>query len=221
MSGWNESADAWLTEIGDDGDFSRQFVLDAPMLARVRGRGFRTALDVGCGEGRFCRMLQAAGVATVGIDPTLAFIERARALDPGGDYRPATAETLDVPPESFDLVVSYLSLIDIPDLATATAKMERALRPGGLCELARHPHSELAPPAEHVHAALPRARPHPAVFRRAGPVGRRPRQGRALSARSLLPDHGVVESGVGVHRLHGRATRWNGVLILSVAKAPD
>jgi SAM-dependent methyltransferase len=113
------------------GDFSRQFILDAPMLARATGRGFQTALDIGCGEGRFCRMLQAAGIATVGIDPTVAFIESARQRDPGGDYRIATAETLDVPPQTFDLVVSYLTLIDVPDLVLATAKMVDALRPGG------------------------------------------------------------------------------------------
>jgi 2-polyprenyl-3-methyl-5-hydroxy-6-metoxy-1,4-benzoquinol methylase len=42
------------------------------MTARIAGRGFATALDVGCGEGRFCRMMQTAGIATVGIDPTPA-----------------------------------------------------------------------------------------------------------------------------------------------------
>jgi SAM-dependent methyltransferase len=129
--GWTESAQAWLASIGDDGDYGRKFVLDAPMLARVKRRPFATALDVGCGEGRFCRMLQALGIATVGIDPTDALIERARVLDRAGDYRLARAETLDVADESFDLVVSYLSLIDIPDLATAASKMTRALRPGG------------------------------------------------------------------------------------------
>jgi SAM-dependent methyltransferase len=130
-SGWNESAAAWIKDMGDDGDFGRQFVLDAPMLARATGRGFRTALDVGCGEGRFCRMLQAAGIVTVGIDPTTELIEAARQRDPRGDYRLASAETLDVPDQSFDLVVSYLTLVDIPDLEAATTKMLGALRPGG------------------------------------------------------------------------------------------
>jgi SAM-dependent methyltransferase len=97
----------------------------------VTDRGFRTALDIGCGEGRFCRMLQARGIATVGIDPTIALIEAARERDPGGDYRLATAETLDVPAQSFDLVVSYLTLIDIPNLELAVTKMVDALRPGG------------------------------------------------------------------------------------------
>jgi SAM-dependent methyltransferase len=129
--GWDESAAAWLAALGEDGDFGRKYVLDAPMLARVTGRGFQNALDVGCGEGRFCRALQAAGIATTGIDPTKPLIARAKELDPAGDYRLQRAETLDVPAASFDLVVSYLSLIDIADLAGALAKMVEALRPGG------------------------------------------------------------------------------------------
>lgn len=62
--GWDESAGAWIAEQGDLGDYSRQFVLDAPMMARARGKGFRKALDVGCGEGRFCRMLAAEDIET-------------------------------------------------------------------------------------------------------------------------------------------------------------
>ena len=129
--GWDESAAAWLREMGSDGDYARQYVLDAPMLARVTDRGFRTALDVGCGEGRFCRKLQQLGIKTVGIDPTAALIAQARALDPAGEYHITAAESLDIPPAAFDLVVSYLSLIDIPDLAGALQWMAAALRPGG------------------------------------------------------------------------------------------
>ena len=55
--GWSASAAAWIAEQGEDGDYGRRFVLDAPMRARIEGRGFRNALDVGCGEGRFCRIM--------------------------------------------------------------------------------------------------------------------------------------------------------------------
>ena len=130
-NGWDDSAEAWLATLGDAGGFGRNFVLDLPMLARIQGRGYRTALDVGCGEGRFCRMLQAEGIHTVGIDPTSALIDHARSLDPEGDYRLARAEALEVAPSSVDLVVSYLSLIDIPDLASATSRIISALKPGG------------------------------------------------------------------------------------------
>ncbi|MDA9434833.1 class I SAM-dependent methyltransferase [Bradyrhizobium sp. CCBAU 51627] len=128
--GWSASAAAWIVEQGDDGDYGRRYVLDAPMQARVEHRGFRRALDVGCGEGRFCRIMQRAGIRTTGIDPTEALLRRARELDPHGDYRLGRAETMDVDAD-FDLVVSYLSLIDMPDLDAAIAKMAGALRPGG------------------------------------------------------------------------------------------
>jgi SAM-dependent methyltransferase len=129
--GWASSAAAWIADMADGGDFGRKFVLDQPMLARVAAGSFADALDVGCGEGRFCRMLAQRGIRTVGIDPTVALIDRARALDPAGDYRVAGGEALPCADASFDLVVAYLSLIDIPALAPAIAEMARVLRPGG------------------------------------------------------------------------------------------
>lgn len=129
--GWSQSAAAWIAGMGDEGDFGRKYVLDQPMLARSTGRGFVDVLDVGCGEGRFCRKLSAAGLSPIGIDPTEPLIERACSLDPAGDYRIGRAEQLDFPDDSFDLVVSYLTLIDIEDARAAIAEMARVLRPGG------------------------------------------------------------------------------------------
>src|SRR5215469_8939643 len=129
--GWAESAAAWITDMGEEGDYGRACVLDRPMLERIHGRRFATALDVGCGEGRFCRMLQVAGISTVGIDPTEELLGQARRQDPDGDYRIGRAEALEFPDRSFDLVVSYLSMIDIPDIKAGIAEMARVLKPGG------------------------------------------------------------------------------------------
>jgi SAM-dependent methyltransferase len=129
--GWEASAEAWIKEQGKEGDYGRRYVLDPPMIARLGCAPYVTALDVGCGEGRFCRIMQQHGIRSVGIDPTGALIAEARRRDPDGDYRVCSAETLDVEAGSFDLVVSYLTLIDIPDLATALDAMVAALRPGG------------------------------------------------------------------------------------------
>lgn len=128
---WNESAEAWIADQGERGDFSREFVLDAVMLARIAERDYRNALDVGCGEGRFCRLLRARGIVATGIDPTKALLRRARECDPGGDYREGRAEVLEFPDATFDLVVSYLTLIDIPDIRLAIREMARVLKPGG------------------------------------------------------------------------------------------
>lgn len=129
--GWDASARAWIDTVGTDGDWGRRHVLDGPMLGRVSNGAFTDALDLGCGEGRFCRMLQRLGIRTIGVDPTRALIDHARALDPAGDYRIGRAEALDLPDAAFDLVVSYLSLVDIADLQTALSEVHRVLRPGG------------------------------------------------------------------------------------------
>src|SRR5215475_14411302 len=107
--GWDNSAQAWIESMGEGGergDWGRQHVLDPVMMARVKEGRFKTAIDVGCGEGRFCRMLKAAGVRATGIDPTRQLLETARQRDPDGDYR-GRAEQLEFAASSFDLVVSY------------------------------------------------------------------------------------------------------------------
>ena len=130
-NGWQASADAWIADMGEHGDFGRRYVLDPIMLPRALARSPKRALDVGCGEGRFCRMLKMHGVDVTGIDPTPALIAAARARDADGAYLEAAAERLPFGDEVFDLVVSYLSLIDIPDIQAAIPEMARVLNPGG------------------------------------------------------------------------------------------
>lgn len=130
-NGWDRSAQAWIDSMGEQGDWAREHVLDPVMLGRVGKARFERALDVGCGEGRFCRMLKAAGVNATGIDPTRQLLETAKRRDPSGDYRPGRAEQLEFDAASFDLVVSYLTLVDIADFRTAVGEMTRVLKPGG------------------------------------------------------------------------------------------
>lgn len=130
-SGWTQSTEAWIAQVGSSGDNGRRFILDPAFRRRFAEGRYRRALDLGCGEGRVCRMMQEYGIATVGIDPTPGMIDRARHLDPAGDYRLGGAECLDLPDASFDLVVSCLTMIDIPDFRSAIAEAARVLEPGG------------------------------------------------------------------------------------------
>ena len=112
-NGWNASADAWIANLGTKGDWGRQFVLDPAMERLLKDKGHQQALDIGCGEGRFCRMLKDWGIDATGIDPVTALIDRAKTLDPDGTYKVGKAEALDFDNERFDLVVAYLTFIDI------------------------------------------------------------------------------------------------------------
>src|SRR5690606_14307340 len=62
---------------------------------------------------------------------TLPLLQQARRRDPQGDYRQGVAEKLDFADGGFDLVVSYLTLIDIADIEAAIPEMARVLAPGG------------------------------------------------------------------------------------------
>ncbi|NOT39826.1 MAG: class I SAM-dependent methyltransferase [Alphaproteobacteria bacterium] len=130
-NGWDDSAAAWIADMGELGDFGRRYVLDPVMVPLALAGRPKAMLDVGCGEGRFCRMLASQGVAVTGIDPTRALIDEAQARHPGGTYIEADAVKLPFDGGAFDLVVSCLSLVDIADAAAAIAEMARVLEPGG------------------------------------------------------------------------------------------
>ena len=115
----------------DGGDLNREILLD-PVMLRAAGdvRGIRIC-DIGCGEGRFCRKLAERGGIVTGVDPTRPFIEAARKRHPKGEYFLAAAESLAIESETFDLVTSYVSLIDIVDFRAGIREMTRILKPGG------------------------------------------------------------------------------------------
>ncbi|MEX1104162.1 MAG: class I SAM-dependent methyltransferase, partial [Dehalococcoidia bacterium] len=94
-------------------------------------RGCRV-LDDGCGEGRFSRMLDSAGADVWALDYTAALAHAAHERRvPGQATIRATAEQLPFAPDWFDLVVSYLVLVDVPDFRAAIQEATRVLRPGG------------------------------------------------------------------------------------------
>ncbi len=129
--GWKASAEAWISQQGDKGDWARQNILDPglePLLGNLHGKRI---LDVGCGEGRYCRLLAEKGAITTGLDPVEEFIALAKQRHPEGAYHQGFAEFLPFPSQEFDLVVSYLTLVDILDFRSAILEMSRVLKPDG------------------------------------------------------------------------------------------
>lgn len=127
---WAQSADAWMAHLAG-GELTRAHVLDGPMMDHVRATGAETALDLGCGEGRFCRMMAKQGLRVTGIDPTTQLLDAARSQSPDIRYDVGVAEDLPYEDGQFDLVVSYISFVDIPDYQRAIAEVARVLKPGG------------------------------------------------------------------------------------------
>lgn len=88
----------------------------------------RTALDFGCGAGRSTRFLRRLGLDAVGLDISADMIERARAIDPAGDYRLIQdGDLTEVEGRAFDLVLSAFTFDNIPTMDRKVA-LFRGLR---------------------------------------------------------------------------------------------
>jgi SAM-dependent methyltransferase len=100
----------------------------------------RRTLDLGCGEGRVARHLEALGHTVVGVDAAPMMVEAARAADPDIEVHLADAAALPFEDVMFDLVVAFMSLQDVDDLGGAVRESARVLEPGGcMCLAIVHP----------------------------------------------------------------------------------
>ncbi len=97
--------------------------------------GGRQALDFGCGTGRSTRFLRELGFDVIGVDISRSMLERAKKLDPDGEYRLVPDGALpDLDPASFDLILSVFTFDNIPDFghkAMLFRALERLLDPEG------------------------------------------------------------------------------------------
>jgi ubiquinone/menaquinone biosynthesis C-methylase UbiE len=101
-------------------------------LARSAGDG--PVADVGCGPGRITGHLHRAGLDAFGIDLSPAMIDVARRDHPGLRFEVGSMTALDLADGSLTGLLTWFSLIHIPDedMPTVTAEFFRVLRPGGV-----------------------------------------------------------------------------------------
>jgi ubiquinone/menaquinone biosynthesis C-methylase UbiE len=138
---WNAFAKAWIEMTAGRGDPHRVGLLDPWMLGACGDVTGKDVIDLGCGEGRFARMLAERGARVLGVDfSDVMFIAANR--HPMDHVRYAVGDMSrlrDIGDASFDLAVSYVSLVDVVDYRAAIAEAFRVLRPGGrfvACNLA-------------------------------------------------------------------------------------
>jgi SAM-dependent methyltransferase len=94
----------------------------------------RRVLDLGCGFGWFSRWAREAGADQVlAIDVSERMLAHARTLtdDTVITYLRADLETIELPPQPFDLAYSSLAFHYLVDLPGLLAKLFRALAPNG------------------------------------------------------------------------------------------
>ena len=141
FEGWDsEDVARWWQEgftEGADAEYEEQIL---PMAA-THLAGCERVLDIGTGEGQVARLAAGGGASfVVGLDPTWAQVEVARARGGGPSYLRAGAAELPFASGSFDAAVACLVFEHIEAVDSAIAEVARVLRPGGrFCFFLNHP----------------------------------------------------------------------------------
>jgi 2-polyprenyl-3-methyl-5-hydroxy-6-metoxy-1,4-benzoquinol methylase len=101
-----------------------------PLLLKQIPEGAATALDVGCGTGRFARRLAGRGLEVDAIDSSAAAIEVARSIPGSIRYEQADIVSAELPRGRYDFVSCLASIHHVP---FETVRLLRgSLAPGGV-----------------------------------------------------------------------------------------
>jgi SAM-dependent methyltransferase len=115
-------------------DWSQHRAMSPLLEAMTYGPG-DPAVDIGCGTGRWTRVLQDLGLDVRGLDVAPGMVERARELSPDITFDVGAAYELPLPAESQQVVtcVTVLHHLAPEQQERAVAEIARVLRPGGWC----------------------------------------------------------------------------------------
>lgn len=100
-------------------------------IPNVKGKKF---LDLGCGFGWYCRWaVENGAVEAKGIDISENMLAKTKEFPPNAaiTYERADLETLDLPPQTYEIVFSSLTLHYIKRLPELVKTIAKSLRPGG------------------------------------------------------------------------------------------
>lgn len=115
---------------------SRHYLVLNELAAQLRaeipraaaGRSSLSVLDIGCGEKPYLPLFEGNAASYVGVDAVQT---------PGADFV-SPAESLPLPDDSFDIVISTQVLEHVDDPAACLSEMFRVLAPGGTLLLSTH-----------------------------------------------------------------------------------
>ncbi|MDP9222758.1 MAG: class I SAM-dependent methyltransferase, partial [Actinomycetota bacterium] len=139
--------DAWQKESGNWIRFARTpkhdryyALLNLPKFLDLLPAPGRLTVDVGCGEGRVGRELEARGHRVVGFDYSEPAVRALRLAGTGDAGAVADAARLPLRTGSADLAIAFMSLQDMDRPGAVIEEIGRVLEPGGrFCFALLHP----------------------------------------------------------------------------------
>ena len=130
---WGERARDWAEVM--EGPSGWGITVYERVLERVPVDETTHLLDVGCGAGRFCRIVRDRGATVTGLDATAEFIQIARERTPEAEFVVGDMQALPWRDDSFDVVTGFHSFFLAADMVEALREARRVARPGGTVAL--------------------------------------------------------------------------------------
>ncbi len=133
---WNQASESWVDFVRSGKDYYREY-MNGPALIRMMGDVKRKkVLDLGCGEGYYSRVFAELGAHVTGIDFSEEMVNAASEeeirLPLGINYVTADASNLkEIESCCFDVVFSFMTLMDIEDYEAAVKEVARVLKERG------------------------------------------------------------------------------------------
>jgi ubiquinone/menaquinone biosynthesis C-methylase UbiE len=133
---WNEAVKVWVENVRSGMDTYREF-MNGPAFKRMVGDvSGKRVLDLACGEGDLSRFFAERGADVTGVDFSEEMIKAAvdeeRRNPLGIVYHVADAADLGMLGSGgFDVVYSFMALMDIKDYESAIGEAARVLKRGG------------------------------------------------------------------------------------------
>jgi len=128
---WEEFAVDFTSNYTSQGDPHREVLLNPVLLELIGPVKDMRILDAGCGEGYLSRILAELGASVVAVDYSHKMIEIAGERTESRfdiKFRHGNIENLDfLKNESFDIVVSNMALMDLPEYELAINEANRLL----------------------------------------------------------------------------------------------
>jgi 2-polyprenyl-3-methyl-5-hydroxy-6-metoxy-1,4-benzoquinol methylase len=129
---WDRYARTWMAYTDpDEGDDHRVVLLNPALFQLLPDVGGKRVLDAGCGEGYLSRKLARMGARVTGVDYSRELLACAQErTDPGLGirYLHADCQRLEgLASGAFDVVVSNMVLMDLPDHRAALKEFYRVL----------------------------------------------------------------------------------------------
>lgn len=140
---WDRVANWYDSQVESAADYHVKLIFPNTLKLLLPKPGEKI-LDIGCGQGAFCRLMADCGANVTGIDASTKLITLANQRTPQKlkiNYLVGDATRLDkIPDHYFDAAVSILAIQNMDPMAAVVGSAARVLKPGGkLLLVLNHP----------------------------------------------------------------------------------